>query len=116
MLDPVLIVGSYLSPYVRKVLVCLETKGVAYEIDPIVPFLGDERFSKLSPLRRVPVYRDERVTFADSSVICQYPEDRRSTPPSSASGSTPRAGRRPRSSWSARSPARDSGGSRASRT
>jgi glutathione S-transferase len=81
MLDPVLIVGSYLSPYVRKVLVCLETKGVAYEIDPIVPFLGDERFSKLSPLRRVPVYRDERVTFADSSVICQYPEDRHSDPP-----------------------------------
>ena len=44
--DPVLIVGSYLSPYVRKVLVILETKGIAYEIDPIVPFLGNERFSK----------------------------------------------------------------------
>jgi glutathione S-transferase len=79
--DPVLIVGSYLSPYVRKVLVCLETKGIAYEIDPIVPFLGDERFSKLSPLRRIPVYRDERVTLADSSVICQYLEDRHPDPP-----------------------------------
>jgi hypothetical protein len=32
-----LIVGSYLSPYVRKVLVCLALKGVAYRIDPIVP-------------------------------------------------------------------------------
>jgi glutathione S-transferase len=79
--DPVLIVGSYLSPYVRKVLVCLETKGIAYEIDPIVPFFGDENFSKLSPLRRVPVYRDERVTLADSSVICQYLEDRHPDPP-----------------------------------
>ena len=36
------IIGSYLSPYVRKVLVALELKGLPYEIDPIVPFMGDE--------------------------------------------------------------------------
>ena len=69
------IIGSYLSPYVRKVLVALELKGLPYEIDPIVPFMGDERFSLLSPLRRIPVYSDERVTLTDSSVICQYLED-----------------------------------------
>jgi glutathione S-transferase len=79
--DPVRIIGSYLSPYVRKVLVCLETKGIAYEIDPIIPFFGDDRFAKLSPLRRVPVYQDERITLADSSVICQYLEDRHPDPP-----------------------------------
>jgi len=73
---PVQIVGSYLSPYVRKVLVALALKGLPYEIDPIVPFLGDERFSRLSPLRRIPVLVDDRVTLADSSVICQYLEDR----------------------------------------
>jgi glutathione S-transferase len=66
------IIGSYLSPYVRKVLACLDLKGLAYEIDPIVPFMGDDRFTKLSPLRRVPVLIDDRVTLADSSVICQY--------------------------------------------
>jgi hypothetical protein len=38
---------------VRKVLVRLHLKGIAYEIDPIVPFLGDDRFSRLSPLRRI---------------------------------------------------------------
>ncbi len=75
------IVGSYLSPYVRKVLVCLELKGLGYEIDPIVPFFGDERFSRASPLRRVPVLVDDRVTLADSSVICQYLEDRHPEPP-----------------------------------
>jgi glutathione S-transferase len=57
------------------VLVALELKGLPYEIDPIVPFMGDERFSRLSPLRRIPVYSDERVTLTDSSVICQYLED-----------------------------------------
>lgn len=70
------IIGSYLSPYVRKVLACLGLKGIAYEIDPIVPFMGDDRFTRLSPLRRVPVLIDEHVTLCDSSVICQYLEDR----------------------------------------
>jgi glutathione S-transferase len=73
---PVRIVGSYVSPYVRKVLVVLDLKGVPYEIDPITPFMGDERFSKLSPVRRIPVLIDDRVTLPDSSVICQYLEDR----------------------------------------
>ena len=74
------IVGSYLSPYVRKVLACLDLKGLAYEIDPVVPFYGDERFTQLSPLRRVPVLVDDSVTLADSTVICQYLEDRYPTP------------------------------------
>src|SRR4029079_9238122 len=76
MSEPVRIVGNYLSPYVRKVLVCLHVKSIAYEIDPIVPFLGDDRFSTLSPLRRIPVLIDGDVTLSDSSVICQYLEDR----------------------------------------
>jgi glutathione S-transferase len=70
------VIGSYLSPYVRKVLACLHLKGIDYEIDPIVPFFGTDRFSELSPLRRVPVLVDDLVTLADSTVICQYLEDR----------------------------------------
>jgi glutathione S-transferase len=70
------VIGSYLSPYVRKVLVTLHLKGIAYEIDPIIPFLGDERFALLSPLRRIPVLVDDAVTLSDSSVICEYLEDR----------------------------------------
>jgi glutathione S-transferase len=77
---PVRIVGSYLSPYVRKVLVFLHEKGIRYEIDPIVPFFGDDRFSALSPVRRIPVFTDDRVTLCDSSVICQYLEDRHPEP------------------------------------
>jgi glutathione S-transferase len=77
---PVQIIGSFISPYVRKVLVCLDLKGIAYEIDPIIPFMGDDRFSQLSPLRRIPVFRDARVTLTDSSVICQYLEDAQPEP------------------------------------
>lgn len=73
---PVRIIGSYVSPYVRKVLVFLDLKNIPYLIDPIIPFFGDDRFSALSPLRRIPVFLDDQVTLCDSSVICQYLEDR----------------------------------------
>lgn len=78
--EPVRVVGSYLSPYVRKVLVVLDLKGVPYRIDPIVPFLGDERFTALSPLRRVPVLIDGDVVLADSTVIAEYLEERHPAP------------------------------------
>jgi len=80
MREPVHIIGTYLSPYVRKVLVVLHLKGIAYDIDPIIPFMGDDRFSRLSPLRRIPVLLDGELTLADSSVICQYLEDRHPEP------------------------------------
>lgn len=79
-MKPILIVGSYLSPYVRKVLVCLEHKGLAYEVDHIVPFFGDDRFSKLSPLRRIPVLVDGDLVLSDSTAICEYIEDKQPIP------------------------------------
>ena len=78
--ERVRIIGGYVSPYVRKVLVALDLKGIPYEIDPIIPFFGDERFSKVSPVRRIPVLIDDRVTLADSTVICEYLEDRHPEP------------------------------------
>jgi len=66
------IIGSYVSPYVRKVLACLNLKGLTYEIDPITPFFGGDEFETLSPLRRIPVLIDGAVSLCDSSVICAY--------------------------------------------
>jgi glutathione S-transferase len=88
---PVRVIGSYLSPYVRKVLVCLDLKRIAYEIDPIVPFFGDERFATLSPLRRVPVLLDGDVALADSTVVCEYLEERNPVPPLLPAGLAARA-------------------------
>jgi glutathione S-transferase len=70
------IIGSYVSPFVRKVLACLALKQLEYRIDPIAPFFGDDEYARLSPLRRVPVLIDDRVTLCDSTVIAQYLEDR----------------------------------------
>ena len=66
------IIGSYVSPYVRKVLACLALKDLVFEVDPITPFYGNDEFARLSPLRRIPVLIDGDVTLCDSSVICAY--------------------------------------------
>jgi glutathione S-transferase len=66
------VIGSYVSPYVRKVLACLAIKGLNYEIDPITPFFGDDEFERMSPLRRIPVLVDGDLALCDSSVICAY--------------------------------------------
>jgi glutathione S-transferase len=66
------IIGSFVSPYVRKVLACLNLKHLAYEVDPITPFFGNAEFARMSPLRRIPVLVDGDVTLCDSSVIAAY--------------------------------------------
>ncbi len=66
------IIGSFVSPYVRKVLACLNLKRLSYEVDPITPFFGNDEFERLSPLRRIPVLIDGDFTISDSSVICAY--------------------------------------------
>lgn len=70
------IIGNPLSPFARKVLAVLEHKQIQWEMDPLVPFYGDDRFTRLSPARRIPVLVDDLVTVPDSSVICQYLEER----------------------------------------
>jgi len=66
------IIGSFVSPYVRKVLACVNLKGLEYEVDPITPFYGNDEFERLSPLRRIPVLVDGDFSISDSSVICAY--------------------------------------------
>jgi glutathione S-transferase len=70
------IIGSFVSPYVRKVLACMNLKGLDYEVDPITPFFGNDEFERLSPLRRIPVLVDGDVALSDSSVICAYLDEK----------------------------------------
>lgn len=75
------IYGSPVSPFVRKVAaVCIE-KGLAFEIDAVDVFNPPEWFLEISPLKRIPVLRDRSIategvagTIADSSAICAYLE------------------------------------------
>jgi glutathione S-transferase len=75
------IIGSFVSPYVRKVLVAMELKGLDYEVDPITPFFGNDEFRRLSPLCRIPVLIDGDLTVTDSTVIGEYLDEQFPDPP-----------------------------------
>ncbi len=68
--------GAILSPFVRKVLVTLELKGIDYEGKHIMPFAVPDGYEKIHPLKKVPALQDDQLTIADSSVICDYLERR----------------------------------------
>lgn len=71
-----IVVGTPISPFVRKVLFCLNTSHLLYRNDPLVPFFGNDLFGNLSPLRRVPVLIDAvGNTVLDSRVICEFIRD-----------------------------------------
>ena len=66
--------GVNASPFVRKVRIVLAEKGIAYDLDPIIPLNVSPEYKKISPLGKIPAWRDERGTLSDSSVICAYLE------------------------------------------
>jgi glutathione S-transferase len=73
--------GSLGSPFVRKAIVALTEKGIAYEHDPVVPFGPNPEYRKISPLGKIPAFRDGDRTLADSSVIIAYLERTNPEPP-----------------------------------
>lgn len=70
------------SPYVRKVIVLLEEKKVAYQLNQVLPVSLltalekpiPEGFSKASPLGKIPALQDGAIAIADSAVIAAYLE------------------------------------------
>lgn len=67
--------GSSLSPFVRKVLAYAGEKGIELELKPTGrPGEPSAEFLEASPLRKMPALRDEAFTLADSSAIIQYLE------------------------------------------
>ena len=72
--------GAPLSPFVRKVRIALAEKNLPYDLKPVFPGSDDPEFRALSPLGKIPAFKDDQVGLADSSVICAYLEKRYPTP------------------------------------
>ncbi len=75
--------GSSLSPYVRKVLAFAGEKGLELELQPTgtAPGQSSEGFLEASPFRKMPAFRDGDFTLADSSAIIHYLEAKYPEPP-----------------------------------
>jgi glutathione S-transferase len=66
-----------ISPYARKVKLVLLEKGLAFERRKLSPReLDGAEFGALNPRREVPALVDEGVTIVDSTIICEYLEER----------------------------------------
>ena len=66
--------GSSLSPFVRKVLAYAGEKGIELELQPTgLPNYSPE-YLEASPFRKMPAFRDGDYTLPDSSAIVHYLE------------------------------------------
>ncbi|MGE6462154.1 glutathione S-transferase family protein [Pseudoalteromonas tetraodonis] len=72
----IILYGVPLSPYVRKVRVCLAHKQLDYKLEIVSPFNQPDWFLELNPLGRIPALKDDELSLADSSVICQYLDEK----------------------------------------
>lgn len=67
-----IVYGSSLSPFVRKVLAFGAEKGLQLEMKPLAPNAPDPDFSEISPFRKIPAFRDGDFAISDSSAIIAY--------------------------------------------
>lgn len=66
--------GGLASPYVRKVCLLLEEKGLPYELTVLSPHADHPEFRAASPFGKIPGFSDGDYRLADSSAIVAYIE------------------------------------------
>lgn len=72
--------GSTISPFVRKVAVFAEEKGIAVELVPAAAGDRSPAFRAISPFGQIPALVDGDFTLADSSAIVTYLEAKHPDP------------------------------------
>ncbi|MEP5764358.1 MAG: glutathione S-transferase family protein [Halieaceae bacterium] len=70
------IYGANVSPFVRKVLVVAAAKGLDFEHEPVMPGSDDAEFRLASPIGKIPGFMDGELRVSDSSIICEYLEEK----------------------------------------
>jgi glutathione S-transferase len=75
-----IIYGSSLSPYVRKVLAFAAEKGIEFDLQPTGFPNHSPEYLEASPFRKMPALRDGDYTLPDSTAIVHYLEAKRPDP------------------------------------
>jgi glutathione S-transferase len=73
--------GSSLSPFVRKVMIAGAEKGIAFEHKQLPPGAEDAGFCSASPFRKIPALSDGDFEICDSTAILTYWEALYPDPP-----------------------------------
>ncbi len=72
--------GSTMSPFVRKVVAFAAEKGIDLDFHPVGLGDPDPGFRAASPFGKMPALDDDGYTLADSSAICHYLEAKHPDP------------------------------------
>jgi glutathione S-transferase len=72
--------GSTMSPFVRKVVAFATEKSIEFELRPRGMNDPDPEFRQASPFRKMPALQDGDYCLADSSAICHYLEAKHPSP------------------------------------
>lgn len=75
-----IIYGSTLSPFVRKVVAVAGEKGLEFELQPTGFPDHSAEFLEASPFKKMPAIRDGDFTLSDSSAIAHYLDARYPAP------------------------------------
>ncbi|HJO95297.1 MAG TPA: glutathione S-transferase family protein [Victivallales bacterium] len=68
--------GVTLSPFVKKVYTVLKLKNIDFELNPVSPMEFPDNYEEIHPLKEIPAFIDEDIVIPDSSVICDYLENK----------------------------------------
>jgi len=69
------LVGSYTSPYVRKISIVMLEKGITFEFVNDMPYEAQNKVTQYNPLGEVPaLVTDDGDVWFDSPIIVQYLE------------------------------------------
>lgn len=74
----VTVFGARYSVYVRAVLMALETKGVAYALEPVDIFSPDadlDAYRKLHPFLKIPAFRHGEFVLYEAAAINRYVDE-----------------------------------------
>lgn len=73
--------GAPASVFVRKPRILMQEKGLTFITEPVNPMLAvSAEFEAISPLRKIPAFREGDYTLVDSSAICAYLEKQYPSP------------------------------------
>ena len=70
------IYGAILSPFVCRVLLALRHKGVRHEVIMPKDGIKTPEYLAMNPLGKIPTMKDGATVLPESSVICEYIDEK----------------------------------------
>lgn len=75
------LIGALASPYVARVVMFANLKGIELPLEPAPGGMGSDEYKAINPIGKIPSLVADGKCIAESEVICEYLESRYPEPP-----------------------------------